>query len=154
MRATVRQLLLALGFGAFAIAAQAQGGATPSSAATTSDRDAAAMTPKMIGDSAAQAKSRYEAALAACEQQTGEAKAECLGNAEADYQNAIDGAIPPGAPAAASRRAPANVDTTQPEATSSSSSEASGGASGTGSMSSVGAMGAGPTSGPAGGGGS
>lgn len=110
MRATVRQLLLASAIGAFAIVAQAQGGATPSSAETTSDQDAAVMT--------------------------------------------MDGATPPDTPEAASRRAPASVDTTQPEATSSSSSEALGSASGTASMSSGGAIqGAGQTSGSAGGGG-
>jgi hypothetical protein len=146
MRSTVRQLLLASAIGAFSIASQAHGGATQSSAATASDQNAATMTPT-IGKSFMQAESRYEAAQETCEQQTGQAKGDCLRDAEAERQNAISGASPSDVPAAALPNAPANVDTTQAGATSSSSSQTPGSASGTASMSSgVGTAGPGPSS--------
>lgn len=124
MKVTVRQVVLASALGTLSFVAQAYGNAGAPSAATSDQNATAAATPKMAGGDAAQGESRYEAAQAACEQQTGNAKADCLRTAATEYENAI-GAAPSSGATAASPASPANTGAAQ-----SGSTESPGSASG------------------------
>ncbi len=127
MKVTVRQLVLASAIGACAFAAQAQG----DDATTRAAHAAPAATPQISGDRS-QAQNDYEAAQVACGHQNAETKADCLRDAQTEYENASRGTMSPGT------------------APSPSSTEMAGSASGTASMSSeIGTAGSDETSGAA-----
>jgi len=94
MNLRFRQLLIASAIGVMSFGAHAQ--ATPETTSTPSMAPPAASTPKMSGDIDSQAASQYEAAQAACNAQTGAAKAACLQDAKSAYDRAI-GSNQPGA---------------------------------------------------------